>query len=91
MSQEDKVRLEYKYAIRHKPTQKWVWFGNEEQEFTVSSIILVDFKDCLIHGDGVFLEMLLKRSAFNKTANYGNDNFLEFEFVKIKTTYTIEE
>ena len=81
---------ETKYAIRHKPTQKWVWFGNEEIEVTVSSIILVDFKDCLIVGNKDYLEMFLKRSVFNNTPNYGNENFLEFEFVKVKTTYTIE-
>jgi len=82
---------ETKYAIRHKPTQKWVWFGNEEIELTVPSIKLVDFKYCLINGSQGFLIEFLKRSAFNGTPNYGNDNFLEFEFVKIKTTYTIEE
>jgi hypothetical protein len=27
----------------------------------------------------------------NKTPNYGNDNFLEFEVVKVKAAYTIEE
>jgi hypothetical protein len=78
------------YAIRHIPTQKWVWFGNEEIEVTVSTIILVDFKECLISDSKGYLEMFLRTSVFNKTPNYGNDNFLEFEFVKIKTTYTIE-
>jgi hypothetical protein len=82
---------ETKYAIRHKPTKKWVQFGNEDLELTATTIELVDFKDCLIVGNKDYLEMFLKRSAFNKTPNYGNDNFLEFELVKIKTTYTIEE
>jgi hypothetical protein len=81
---------EYKYAIRHKPTQKWVRFGNDDLELTVSTIELVDFKDCLIVGNKNYLELFLKRSAFNNTPNYGNENFLEFELVKIKTTYTIE-
>ena len=83
----NETRTETKWAIRHKPTQKWVWFGNEEIEITVPSIILVDFKDCLINSSQGFLIEFLKRSAYN----YGNDNFLEFEFVKVKTTYTIEE
>ena len=82
---------EYKYAIRHKPTQKWVWFGNDEIEVTVSCIILVDFKDCLVSDSKGYLEMFLRTSAFNNTPNYGNENFLEFELVKIKTTYTIEK
>ena len=82
---------EYKYAIYHKPTQKWVSFGNDDLELTVSTIELVDFKDCLIVGNKDYLEMFLKRSVFNNTPNYGNENFLEFELVKVKTTYTIED
>ena len=81
----------YKYAIRHKPTKKWVWFGNDEIELTVSNILLVDFKDCLISDSKGYLEMFLRTSAFNNTPNYGSDNFLEFDFVKVKATYTIEE
>jgi hypothetical protein len=80
---------EYKYAIRHKPTQKWVSFGNDDLELTVTIIELVNFKDCLIVGNKDYLEMFLKRSVFNNTPNYGNENFLEFELVKVKTTYTI--
>jgi hypothetical protein len=81
----------YKYAIRHKPTQKWVRFGNDEMEVAVSYIILVDFKDCFVSDGEGYLEMLLRTSVFNNTPNYGNDNFLEFQLVKIKTTYTIEK
>jgi hypothetical protein len=81
---------EYKYAIRHKPTKKWVNFGNHDLELTVTIIELVDFKDCLIVGNKNYLELFLKRSAFNNTPNYGNENFLEFELVKVLTTYTIE-
>jgi hypothetical protein len=87
----NETRTETKYAIRHKPTQKWVWFGNEEIEITVPSIKLVDFKHCLIwHSRGGLIEWL-RTSAFNGIPNYGNENYLEFEFVKIKTTYTIDE
>ena len=82
---------ELKYAIYHKSTQKWVSFGNHDLELTVSTIELVDFKDCLIVGNKNYLEMFLKRSSFNNTPNYGNENFLEFELVKIKTTHTIEK
>ena len=81
---------EYKYAIYHKPTQKWVQFGNTDLEFFVTTIELVDFKDCSFVGNKDYPKMLLKRSVFNNTPNYGRDNFLEFKFVKIKTTYTIE-
>jgi hypothetical protein len=82
---------EYKYAIRHKPTRKWVSFKNDDLELTATAIELVDFKDCLIMGNKYYLEMFLKRSVFNNTPNYSNENFLEFELVKIKTTYTIEK
>ncbi len=82
---------EYKYAIRHKPTQKWVNFKNDDLELTATAIELVDFKDSLISANRVILETFLKMSSFNNTPNYGNENFLEFELVKIKTTYTIEE
>lgn len=89
--EENNTFYEYKYAIRHKPTQKWIWFGNEELELTVSTIILVDFKDCLISDSKGYLEMFLRTSSFNGTPNYGNENFLEFELVKLKATYTIED
>jgi hypothetical protein len=91
MLTENNTFEEYKYAIYHKPTKKWVNFGNHDLELTVSTIELVDFKDCLIVGNKDYLERFLKRSAFNNTPNYGNENFLEFELVKIKTTYTIED
>jgi len=81
---------EYKYAIRHKPTQKWVKFENDDLDLTVTIIELVDFKNCLIVAAKDYLELFLKRSSFNNTPNYGTENFLEFELVKIKTTYTIE-
>ena len=81
---------EYKYAIYHKPTQKWVSFVNDDLELTVTHIELVDFKNCLISATKDILEKFLKISAFNNTPNYGNENFLEFELVKVKTTYTIE-
>ena len=82
---------EYKHAIYHKPTQKWVQFGNDDLELTATIIELVEFKDCFINGNKDFMETFLKRSVFNKTPNYGSDNFLEFEFIKVKATYTIEE
>ena len=82
---------EYKYAIRHKPTQKWVQFINDDLELTVTIIELVGFKDCFINGNKYFMETFLKRSVFNNTPNYGIENYLEFEFVKVKATYTIEE
>ena len=88
---DNETLTEYKYAIYHKLTQKWVSFGNHDLELTVSTIELVDFKDCLIVGSKDYLEMFLKRSAFNNNPNYGNENFLEFELVKIKTTHTIEK
>jgi hypothetical protein len=81
---------EYMYAIYHKPTQKWVKFENDDLELTVTIIELGDFKNCTISTKR-FLETILKISAFNKIPNYGNENFLEFELVKVKTTYTIED
>lgn len=80
----------YKYGIYHKPTQKWVQLGNDALEFTATVIELVDFKDCFINENKNFMETFLKRSVFNNTPNYGSDNFLEFEFVKVKAVYTTE-
>jgi hypothetical protein len=82
---------EHMYALRHKPTQKWVEFENDELELTVTVITLVDFRHCTISRTKGYLEMFLRRSVFNGTPNYGNENFLEFELVKLKTTYTIEK
>ena len=83
------THTEYKYAIYHKPTKKWVQFGNDDSLF-MTIIELVEFKDCFINGNKDFMEKFLKRSVFNKTPNYCKDNFLEFEFVKVKATYTTE-
>ena len=96
---------EYQYATFHKPTKKWVFFENDELELTVSLIRLVDFKHCTISRTKGYLETFLKISHLSITPNYGlenslepkvllnygNENFLEFELVKIKTSYTIEK
>jgi hypothetical protein len=82
---------EYQYAAYHKPTKKWVSFENDELELEVAVINLVAFKDCTISRTRDYIEFMLLRSYFKNTVNYGTKNFLEFELVKIKTTYTIEE
>jgi hypothetical protein len=87
---ENNTFYEYRYALHHKPTNKWVNFENDELELTVSLITLVDFKHCTISRTKGYLESFLMSSVFNGLPNYGKDNFLEFELVKIKTTYTIE-
>lgn len=70
----NETHTEYKYAIRHKPTQKWVQFENDDSLFT-TIVELVDFKDCLFVGNKDYLEKFLKRSVFDNTPNYGRDNF----------------
>jgi len=90
MMKNNETFYEYRYALRHKPTNKWVEFENDELELTVTVITLVDFKHCTISRTKGYLESFLMSSVFNNTPNYGNENFLEFELVKIKTTYTIE-
>ena len=90
MSMENNTFYEYRYALRHKPTNKWVKFENDELELTVSVITLVDFKHCTISKSKNYLQSFLISSVFNDMPNYGNENFLEFELAKIKTTYTIE-
>ena len=87
----NETQIEYKKAIRHKPTQKWVQFGNDDSELSVRIIELVDFKDCFISDSRGYLDVLLTTSTFNGTPNYGIENYLEFEFAKIKTTHTVEE
>jgi len=82
---------EHMYALRHKPTKKWVEFENDELELTVTVITLVDFGHCTISRTKGYLETFLRCGVFNGTPNYGNKNFLEFELVKLKTTYTIEK
>ena len=90
MMKNNETFYEYRYALRHKPTNKWVEFENDELELTVTVITLVDFKHCTISRTKGYLESFLMSSVFNNTPNYGNENFLEFELVKVKTTYTIE-
>jgi hypothetical protein len=76
---------ETKYAIRHKPTQKWVHFIRDVLDLTKTNIELVDFKNCLISQSKSILEKFLKRKEINKILNYGNYNFSEFEILDIKT------
>lgn len=90
MKEDIETFYEYRYALRHKPTKKWVEFENSELELTVTVITLVDFKHCTIARSKGYLETFLKCSVFNGMPNYGNENFLEFEVVKLKTTYMIE-
>jgi hypothetical protein len=80
---------EYKYALRHTPTKKWVKFQNDELELTTTTITLVDFKHCTISSTLSYLKAFLKCSVFNGIPNYGNENFLEFELVKVKTIYEV--
>lgn len=95
---------EYNYAVRHKPTGKWLEFENDELELTVIVMTLVDFKNCTISKNKKWLDFALRSAVFNGEGvpnlekkvfkgipNYGHENFLEFEIVKLKTTYTIEE
>lgn len=90
MIKEKESFYEYRYALRHKPTKKWVEFENDELELTATVITLVDFKHCTISRTKGYLETFLRCSVFNGAPNYGNENYLEFELVKLKTTYTIE-
>ena len=88
---ETETFFEYRYALRHKPTKQWVLFENDELELEVAVIKLTDFKHCTISRTKDYIKSILLRSYFNSTVNYGTKNFLEFELVKIKTTYTIEK
>jgi hypothetical protein len=90
MKEDKEMFEELRYALRHKPTKKWVEFENDELELTVTVITLVDFKHCTVSRTKGYLETFLRCSVFNGMPNYGNENFLEFEVVKLKVTYTIE-
>ena len=74
---------ETKYAIRHKPTQKWVHFIRDVLDLTKTNIELVDFKHCLISPSKGILEKFLKRKELNKVLNYGNYNSSEFEILNV--------
>lgn len=86
----DETFSERRYALRHKPTKKWVSFKNDDLELTATHITLVNLHHSTISGTKDLLEAFLKRSFFKGTPNYGNENFLEFEVVKLKAIYTID-
>ena len=90
MNAKNETFYEFKYAVYHKPTEKWILIENHDLELTATILTLVDFKHSTISKNKGYLESVIRSSYFNKTPNYGNENFLEFELVKIKTTYTIE-
>lgn len=81
---------DYRYAAFHKPTKSWVLFENRDWEMNVVNMKLVEFKDCSILKLKDNIETILKASNYNGTKNYGNENFLEFDIVKIKCLFTLE-
>jgi hypothetical protein len=81
---------EIQYAMKHKPTKKWCLFKNDEL-ISVITIELVDFKYCTKMRNYNKLTVFLKSAFYGNIANYGMYNFLEFEIVKVKVSYSIEE
>jgi hypothetical protein len=82
---------EIQYAVKHKPTNKWCLFKNDEIELSVITMELVDFKYCTKMRNNNKLTVFLKSAVYGNTTNYGLYNFLEFELVKVKVSYSIEE
>jgi hypothetical protein len=83
----NETQIEYKKAIRHKPTQKWVGFGNDDSELSVRIIELVNFEDCFISSSRGYLDVLLTTSAFNGTSNYGVENYLDTNHTFVKAIF----
>lgn len=64
-------------ACYHKPTKTWVYFKNNKEGQTLICLCLkVDSTTFTTKEEA---ETTLKQSEFNSIANYGLDNFLEFE------------
>ena len=82
---------EIQYAVKHKPTKTWCLFENEEIELSTITMKLVEFPNCTISYNKDKLIFFLKSSFFNNTLNYGMQNFLEFELVNVKVSYSIEK
>jgi len=81
---------EIQYAVKHKPTKKWCLFENDDIELTTITMKLVNFSNCTIMKNEEKLIFFLKSSFFNNTLNYGMQNFLEFELVNVKVSYSID-
>ena len=81
---------EIQYAVKHKPTKKWCLFENDDIELTTIIMKLVDFPNCTVMKNKEKLIFFLKSSFFNNTINYGMQNFLEFELVNVKVSYSID-
>jgi hypothetical protein len=82
---------EIQYAVKHKPTKKWCLFANDEIELNIITMKLVDFNDSTIMKSKDKLIFFLKSAFYGKTTNYGTHNFLEFEIINVKVSYSIEE
>jgi hypothetical protein len=82
---------EIQYAVKHKPTKKWCLFKNDDTELTTITMKLVDFPKSTIIKNKDKLIFFLKSAFFNDTMNYGMQNFLEFELVDVKVSYSVEE
>ena len=82
---------EFKYAYKHKPTQKWVNLVSvlscpQVELYGYSTEIkLVDTLEwASTHTDINVLKEDLLVARFNGSEYYGKENFLEFEIIKIE-------
>jgi len=73
-----------KFALRHKPTKKWV---------TLKHGTFIEFTDNVCDATlspiGPQLEDTLKHCSLDGNMYYGRENFLEFKLEKVNIQYTI--
>lgn len=78
------------YAIFHKPTNHWVKLEQDSDHPHLDSIVLMNsFENADKFASKMLAELKLQNSYMVQDI-YGKTNFLEFDVLKFKTTYTLE-
>ena len=73
-----------RFAIKHKPTKKWVKLKNGVEITLIDDICYATLSDI-----GPLLLENIKNCSYEHNNFYGRENFLEFELEKINIKYTI--
>jgi hypothetical protein len=79
------------YVVLHTPTKQWVKFERDQEYDRLNVIVLTEN---FVEAEKFSFPILAKTKLQNSymfDQKYGRQNFLEFEVVEFKTTYTIEQ
>lgn len=78
------------YAIFHKPTSQWVQLKQDDEYPHLRAILFMDSFEEADKFNSELIAKLKLQEGYVSQRRYGKTNFLEFDVLKFKTTYTLE-